>query len=96
MRSVSLPAPLGFHTSPARGAKFHMRPFHIALGSPGSPLKNRPAGALGYTLLTCPAAKPARLKEVPRPYLSGSEKVGSQRSPRFNVKRGDKWKVSCT
>ena len=78
MRSVSRPSPCGFHTSPTRGAKLAMCPFQFAAGIPGSPGKNSPAGAVGCTVLTWPARKAGRLKEVAAPIFIG---VGEGRLP---------------
>src|SRR5262245_5149233 len=94
-RSVSRPSPCGFHTRPAGGAKFAILPFHIASGIPESPLKKRPGGAVGFTVLRWPARKADMLNEVPRPYLSGSGKVGSQRNPKLSMSVLEILKLSC-
>ena len=48
---LCFPSPKGSKAIPKRGAKFSKWLFVKAAGTPGSPKKNIPAGAVGNTVL---------------------------------------------
>src|SRR5579863_2630425 len=83
--------PKGSQAKPKRGAKLRQFRGWVIGVMPGSPGKTRPSGAFGYRTDCAPGRK-AVVSRLP----SVTPKLGSHRSPKFNVRFRRAFQSSCT